>query len=277
MISNKFGIMQGRLLPKLNGRYQAHPLGYWADEFPIAARLNLDCIEFIFDFNDYEQNPIYTKEGLIEIQTVIQCTGVSVVSICADYFMEAPFHHPDRDVVAQSQYVMMNLFKNASFLGVKDIVLPCVDQSALRDGHAIDLFVKNIQPVIETAEKLNVNLSLETDLGPIVFSDLLDQLPSKNVTVNYDTGNSASLGYNPIEEFESYGTRISDIHIKDRKLNGSSVILGTGDTRFDLFFAAYKTIDFKGPIIMQAFRDEQGIDIFEQQLSFFNNKLTELL
>jgi L-ribulose-5-phosphate 3-epimerase len=276
MISNKIGIMQGRLLPKLNGRYQAHPLGYWADEFPIAARLNLDCIEFIFDFNEYEQNPLYTKEGLEEIQTVIDRTGISVVSICADYFMEAPFHHPDKDVVAQSQHVMMNLLKNASVLGVKDIVLPCVDQSALGDSYTIELFIKNIQPVIEIAEKLDVNLSLETDLGPKDFSHLLDQLPSENVTVNYDTGNSASLGYNPIEEFENYGNRISDIHIKDRKLHGGSVILGTGDTRFDLFFAAFKTIDFRGPVVMQAFRDEQGIDIFEQQLLFFKNKLTEL-
>jgi L-ribulose-5-phosphate 3-epimerase len=276
MISNKIGIMQGRLLPKLNGRYQAHPVGYWADEFPIAATLNLDCIEFIFDFNDYERNPIYTKEGVKEIEKVIQRTGVSVISICADYFMEAPFHHPDTDVVAHSQHVMMNLFKNSCVIGVKDIVLPCVDQSSLRDSYAIDLFIKNIQPVVEMAEKLNVNLSLETDLAPEDFSHLLDQLPSKNVTVNYDTGNSASLGYNPIEEFENYGSRISDIHIKDRKLNGGSVILGTGDTRFDLFFAAFKTIAFRGPLIMQAFRDEQGIDIFEQQLSFFKNKLTEL-
>ena len=30
------GIMQGRLLPKFKGRYQAHPLGYWHEEFLIA-------------------------------------------------------------------------------------------------------------------------------------------------------------------------------------------------------------------------------------------------
>jgi sugar phosphate isomerase/epimerase len=276
MIRNKIGIMQGRLLPKLNGRYQAHPIGYWADEFPIAAALNIDCIEFIFDFNDYSKNPLYTREGIGEIQTVVDNTGVTVVSICADYFMEAPLHHPDADVVEHSQHVMMNLFKNADLLGVKDIVLPCVDQSGLKDSYEIELFIKNIQPVVEMAEKLNVNLCLETDLGPKDFSLLLDQLPSKNVTVNYDTGNSASLGYNPIEEFENYGIRISDIHIKDRKRNGGSVFLGTGDTRFNLFFEAFKTIDFNGPFIMQAFRDEQGIDIFEQQLSFFKNKLIEL-
>ena len=45
MINNsKVGIMQGRLLPKYNGRYQAHPIGYWQNEFSIAAKYNLVCI-----------------------------------------------------------------------------------------------------------------------------------------------------------------------------------------------------------------------------------------
>lgn len=276
MFNNKIGIMQGRLLPKFKGRYQAHPLGYWANEFPIAASLNLDCIEFIFDFNEYKLNPLYTEEGLYQIRKITDKTGVSVLSICADYFMEAPFHHSDRNVVIQSQKVMLKLFKHAGVLGVKDIVLPCVDQSSLISGDSIQTFISNIQPIVNEAEKLNVNLSLETDLHPKHFSQLLDQLPSKNVTVNYDTGNSASLGYSPIEEFESYGSRISDIHIKDRKYKGGSVVLGTGDTRFDLFFKAFKKINFRGPVIMQAFRDEQGIDIFEQQLSFYKTMRTEL-
>ena len=34
----------------------------------------------------------------------------------------------------------------------------------------------------------------------------------------------------------SYGNKISDIHIKDRKLGGNSVILGKGDADFKSFF-----------------------------------------
>ena len=44
---NYFGVMQGRLLPKYKGRYQAHPVNYWQDEFRIANEIGLDCIEFI--------------------------------------------------------------------------------------------------------------------------------------------------------------------------------------------------------------------------------------
>ena len=62
-MKNPIGVMQGRLLPKYKGRYQAHPVGYWQDEFPKAAELGLDCIEFILDYNDAEQNPLMTQEG----------------------------------------------------------------------------------------------------------------------------------------------------------------------------------------------------------------------
>ena len=63
-MKNKFGIMQGRLLPKYKGRYQAHPVGYWKDEFPIASQLGLDSIEFILDYNDAEKNPLLAPGGL---------------------------------------------------------------------------------------------------------------------------------------------------------------------------------------------------------------------
>ena len=54
------------------------------------------------------------------------------------------------------------------------------------------------------------------------------------IKINYDIGNSAAQGYNVIEELDTYGNRISDIHIKDRILNGGPVILGNGND-FDTF------------------------------------------
>jgi L-ribulose-5-phosphate 3-epimerase len=52
MIKNKIGVMKGRLLPKYQGRYQAHPVNYCQNEFEIAKKIGLDCIEFILDYND---------------------------------------------------------------------------------------------------------------------------------------------------------------------------------------------------------------------------------
>ena len=63
-VKNPIGVMQGRLLPKYHGRYQAHPIGYWQEEFPKATALGLDCIEFILDFDGAEENPLLRPDGI---------------------------------------------------------------------------------------------------------------------------------------------------------------------------------------------------------------------
>jgi L-ribulose-5-phosphate 3-epimerase len=266
------GIMQGRLLPKYQGRYQAHPVGYWEKEFDLAKEIGLYCIEFILDFNDAAINPLMTDEGVEMLLEKINSTGVLVKSICADYFMEAPLHHGDQSMMEKGREILNLLIVNGRKIGVTDIVIPCVDQSSLRTELDVRRFVEALQPVIKVAEANQVNLSLETDLDPLAFSSLLENFPSPRVTVNYDTGNSASLGYDPLEEFACYGTRISDIHIKDRKLGGGSVILGTGDTNFENFFKALEKLNFTGPFIMQVFRDDEGVSVFKQQLDWFIKK-----
>ena len=46
--------------------------------------------------------------------------------------------------------------------------------------------------------------------------------------LNYDTGNSASLNFDPCQEFKKNGSIIKNIHIKDRKKFGGTVPLGKG-------------------------------------------------
>ena len=79
--------MQGRLLPKFEGRYQAHPIGYWHEEFEIAHKLGLDLIEFIFDFNDWEKNPLLTSDGQRKIKRYAQQYSIKIDTVCADFFM----------------------------------------------------------------------------------------------------------------------------------------------------------------------------------------------
>ena len=258
--------MQGRLLPKYQGRYQAHPVGYWQDEFLVAAELGLEYIEFILDFNDASQNPLMTSKGIEDILSVSKNSGVQVKTICADYFMEAPLHSSSKEIVEESQKKLKTLIQYGIQLGISDIVIPCVDQSSLVDEGAKQRFIENIQSSMKLAEAAGINLSLETDLDPASFIALLQQLDSSRITVNYDTGNSASLGYDPEEELLTYGSYISDVHIKDRKYQGGSVVLGTGDTKFESFFRMLSKIDYQGPFIMQAYRDEEGLAIFKKQL-----------
>ena len=91
ILSIKLGVMQGRLLPKYKGRFQAHPLGYWPDEFPIAAEFGLQCIEFIFDFNDYQLNPLWTVDGLKEIKIFLKILVLRYILFVQIFLWNAHF------------------------------------------------------------------------------------------------------------------------------------------------------------------------------------------
>ena len=263
------GVMQGRLLPKYQGRYQAHPIDYWVDEFAIASKLGLDCIEFIFDFNDFECNPLLTREGRSQIRSLEKDTGVKVLSVCADYFMEAPLYKGAEQSIEKSLNVLSELIDSCSELSVRDIVIPCVDQSRIDNSEQQEIFSRQSTQLLPKVEEFGINLSLETDLPPDEFKSLLKNLDHPRVTVNYDTGNSASNGFDPVIELEAYGDKISDLHIKDRMLGGGPVELGKGDCNFQLFFKEFYKIDFSGPIILQAYRDEEGVEVFKKQFSWF--------
>jgi L-ribulose-5-phosphate 3-epimerase len=267
-MTNNIGVMQGRLLPKYLGRYQAHPVNYWQDEFSLAKDIGLNCIEFILDLNEANDNPLIKKKGLDQIKAAIKLTGVSVKTVCADYLMEAPIHSKNSEVANYSKELLIKLLNRAQQLRITDIVIPCVDQSSLIDKYSQNRFVEKLLPALDLAEEFKINLSLETDLEPKAFQKLLNRFKSKRVTVNYDIGNSASLGFNPVEELDTYGEKITDIHIKDRVLGGGPVLLGSGNANFDIFFTKLQEFDYSGVYIMQAYRDEEGIDIFKKQLEW---------
>jgi hexulose-6-phosphate isomerase len=72
--------------------------------------------------------------------------------------------------------------------------------------------------------------------------------------VNYDTGNSAALGFDPVEEFAAYGPRVLNVHIKDRVFGGNTVPLKTGATKFPIVFAELAKIGYSGNLILQTAR-----------------------
>ena len=269
----KIGVMQGRLLPKYKDRYQAHPIGYWEDEFEIAASLGVDLIEFILDYNDYEENPLMSLSGCEKIKEIANQSGVQVKTICADYFMDAPLHSTDLNVATLSVAVLRELIVNSRTIGVTDIIIPLVDQSSVAALDDQNRFVDALESFLPDLKLNDTNLCLETDLNPTAFRDLLNQFDSDRITVNYDTGNSAGLGYDPEQEFVAYGNRITDIHIKDRVKDGFSVCLGQGSTNFDKIFKCVQNYGYTGPLIMQAFRDDDGLEIFKTQLTWLKEFL----
>ena len=90
-------IMQGRLVPPVEGRFQSFPRGVWEREFDLAAAANLDAIEWIYDEFGADVNPLATDAGIECVREQVRRTGVQVRSVCADYFMDRPFVRVEDD------------------------------------------------------------------------------------------------------------------------------------------------------------------------------------
>jgi hexulose-6-phosphate isomerase len=253
--------MQGRLVPPEPQRFQSFPRRRWRDEFAIAAAAGLDTIEWIYDAYGEDVNPLATDEGVREMVRMCEFHHVSIESVCADWFMEFPLVGVSA-AMAQTRWARLDwLIKRATLLGINRIVLPFVDASAIRsqsDSHAVSSGIIALSDLID---RTNVELHLETSLAPADFAALLSDIVNPRVRVNYDSGNSASLGYKPKEEFAAYGTRVGSVHLKDRRFGAGTVPLGEGDTDFDALFDALAAVRYCGDFILQVARGAEGDEL----------------
>ena len=275
-MDNFLGIMQGRLLPKYKGHFQAHPVGYWQNEFLIASEFGFDGIEFIFDYHMAKANPLLIKDGLDEILLLSKKNNIKVRSICADYFMSSPIFCLEHVIKKRNLQILKKLIINAHKLSITDIIIPLVDKSSIiNNEEKIGNVIKFFDYFFQENEVKNVNICLETDLPAKNFLRLINCIDHPQIKINYDTGNSASLGYNFIEEFDIYGHFVTNIHIKDRVLNGSSIKLGKGNFNFEKFFKYLGNFKYNGIFILQTYRSNDAISSIIPQLSFVKNHIKE--
>ena len=262
-----FGVMQGRLSAQTDLGYQAFPWGTWETEFTLAAERGFEHVEWVLDSWQVQENPILNNPRAIKSR--IEESGVRVLSICADYLMDRPLDVTD----SESWTALHRLVETMQELEARWLVIPCVDRSSLRNPEARARFIAASRSIESLISGTNIEVSLETDLGPSDFADLLVQVEGSMFGVNYDIGNSSSLGYNHNEEIAAYGNRVSLVHIKDRKLGAGSVFLGQGDADIVDVLGQLDRLNFNGPVTMQAFRDVQGINVLDQQLAWLDQSL----
>jgi len=252
--------MQGRLLPPVDGRIQAFPAEGWREEFPRAAAAGLASIEWIYETSGADRNPLCTDAGVRELHDLSARSGVAVRSVCADYFMERPLVRTTAAERDDGLAHLRWLIDRCARARIARIVLPFVDASDVRTPAEEDAVVELLNVVEPVATDRDVELHVEMSLGPSRFAALLARLP-ETIRVNYDSGNSASLGHSPREEFAAYGARIGSVHVKDRVRGGGTVPLGTGNTDFETFFGALAAIGYCGDIILQVARGETGSEL----------------
>ena len=273
-LTNEIGIMQGRLSPRIDGKIQAYPASTWQKEFEIAQEIGYSAIEWIVE-KPVETNALMTDSGKAEIKKMIASTGVRIDYVCADIFMQQPLVRMTKDTKSQNKEYLSAILKNAKEVGAIGVEIPFVDNSSIKSENEKLEFIDVMQDAFKLAKDLELKLSLETDLPPIEFRELLESIDLDHVQANYDIGNSASLGFDPREELEAYGLKILNVHVKDRKLGSTTVPLGTGNANINFVLQKLQEIGYRGGLTMQAARGENDVETAREQLKYVRTLLNK--
>ena len=253
-VSN-IGFMQGRLSPVRNGRIQSFPWGNWENEFRQAEDFGFTAVEWTIDSERFLENPLVTADGQLEIIQLSRMHSLLIPSVTCDYFMENPFWKDNEALIRKSLISIMDGMRR---VGAKILVIPLVDNSSLENlaqREKATVFFTSLEA--DLLDK-GLQIAFESDFEPQPLLEFVSNFDSKYFGINYDIGNSASLGFNPIEEFEAYGSRILNVHVKDRGLGGSTVPLGEGAADFKTIFKLLKDLNYSGNLIMQTARSSEG-------------------
>ena len=264
----EIGIMQGRLSPPEGGRIQFFPERTWRDEFAKARECGLDRIEWIIDEPRWRENPIMTDAGRAEIEQLSRDTGVSVRSACADVFMAYPLHSAAAGQQERREAMLREVIEAAGKAGLEHVDIPFVDASAIATEAAFDTVVRVFREAAGLAAGVRLTLCLETSLEPARFKRLLEAIAHPNVKANFDIGNSASLGYAPAQELAAIGPWLACVHIKDRRLAGSTVPLGTGGADFEAVSQGLAQARYGGHFVLQAARGSDEVEWTKRNVAF---------
>jgi L-ribulose-5-phosphate 3-epimerase len=280
------GIMQGRLSPPEDGRFQSFPRKSWRDEFARARAAGLDYIEWIHDaYGEAKDetgriaNPIFSETGLAEFDALKQEHHIATPALCGDWFMDVPLIRCSPAERVRREKHLHDLIPIAARIGAKRIVLPFVDNSKINGEYEKQTVIAILKRALPVAEQHGVELHLEADFSPQEFAAFLERIPHPMLKVNWDSGNSSGLGYVATEEFAAYGDRIGSVHIKDRYRKPEGGVetrpLGTGSADFDDVFRAIESIGYAGGLTLQAARGADGdeVNFIRDQIAFVKRYL----
>ena len=168
------GFMQGRLSPIIDNKIQAFPQDYWLDEFPLAKKLNLSCIEWTLDYPNLEKNPLLLDEFKSDIIHISKKNEIKIPSITLDCCMQRPFWKKQNlSLYGDLIFHLKKIISSASSIGARILVIPLVDNGSIENKFEFDLLKDTISSLYEFLESNKVKIAFESDFSPVNLSDFI--------------------------------------------------------------------------------------------------------
>ena len=208
-----------------------------------------------------------TEEECRKIAAYAAKKGVGLRTLASGFFWGCSLSATDETERQQALAFGKKYLQIANWIGAETIlVIPGATRVAWEPSRPVVSYraawekaTASVKELLETAEKLNVNLALENVwnrflLSPMEWKFFLDQFKSSRVGIYFDIGNCCIYG-RPQDYVEILGSYVKAIHIKNFSetdcaggLHGFGDDILVGEVDFDALKAALKAIGYKGPV-----------------------------
>lgn len=269
------GVMQGRLTPKDKFLPQQFPWLEWEKEFDTARTLKLEYLEWMFNAEDYKRNPFFTENGIQRIAAKIEETGVKINSVCANYFMQHSITALGADN-AENMEILEKLLVHSEKINCRYVIIPLFEKSILVYEEEKQRLIEILQKVLGHTASRHTEILLETEWTAEQQRQFFVKLNQNRAGCCYDVGNSAGCGYPVEKEIMELKPWIREIHIKDKQLHGTSVMLGEGCVPFEAVFKGLADYGYQHDFILETYYGSNTLEDTIKNYEFVKG-LVELL
>jgi len=273
MADHRIGVMQGRLSPRPENRLQAFPHQSWPEEFAHAKRLGFSYLEWIYEAERAEENPIASRAGRAAIRACMAESGLPVGSVCGDYWMIHRLAGGTAQERADNAAALSELVRWTRELGATRILLPLLETSALTNPEQVREVTESIQRVCPALEAYDVTLGLEMEIPGNEYAAVIRGIGHTHVRAYYDTGNSTAQGLDIATDILPLLPLLEAVHLKDRMRFGTSQPFGRGAANFDGFFAVLANVGYAGDFLTQHYFDTDPEASAAHSLAFVHAQL----
>jgi L-ribulose-5-phosphate 3-epimerase len=260
------GFMQGRLSPIFKKKIQSFPWNYWRKEIFIAKKNNFNLMEWTLDYPRLFNNPLISSQEQKKTLIFLKKNKIFVNSVTCDFFMQKPFFLiKNKKKFELNINNLLKIIKRLINAKIQFIVIPLVDKSSIKNTYQEKLVIREFNKIIKNLNTNNFKTKIlfEIDYSPSKLKKFIKKFSSNFFGINYDSGNSASLNYNIDDEFNYYGNRILNVHIKDKVKYGKTIKLGQGNVNFFKLKKNLRKIHYNRNLILQTARNLYGKHLSE--------------
>jgi L-ribulose-5-phosphate 3-epimerase len=202
------------------------------------------------------------------IRKKIDASGVIVETLASGMTWGLNPTSNDPAVRQKSIQLHADALQRAAWLGCKAMLyVPGVSKSPIspdvvRYDVAVERAREGVKRLLETAEKVGVDLSVENVwnglfYSPLEFIQFIDSFSSKRLGVYFDVGNGVGIHQYPPHWIELLGKRIRRVHIKDFNLvfgwmgSFSFCDLGAGQVPWAEVMDALRNTGYNGTLVAE--------------------------